>query len=143
MLQVPQCRTPLKGLPRKQLWIPKRRSPMIRRVQSLARHHAPELRLQDRFDGLEDESMELTYTDPSPENSQPAPSQTRTNNEDGPLTSDQTINDESLGASPSTAHVLGKDIHATLVHCDFKLAVTRKSRPCRGTLRVLIKQIAA
>ena len=28
-------------------------------------------------------------------------------------------------------------------HCDFKLAVTRKSRPCRGTLRVLIKQIAA
>ena len=29
------------------------------------------------------------------------------------------------------------------VHCDFKLAVTRKSRPCRGTLRVLIKQIAA
>ena len=58
--------------------------------------------------------MELTCTDPSPENSQPAPSQTRTNNEDGPLTSDQTINDESLGASPSTAHVPGKDIHATL-----------------------------
>ena len=87
---------------------------MIRRVQSLARHHAPELRLQNRFDGLEDESMELTCTDPSPENSQPAPSQTRTNNEDGPLTSDQTINDESLGASPSTAHVPGKDIHATL-----------------------------
>ena len=30
-----------------------------------------------------------------------------------------------------------------LIHCDFKLAVTRKSRPCRATLRVLIKQIAA
>ena len=30
------------------------------------------------------------------------------------VTSDQTINDESLGASPSTAHVPGKDIHATL-----------------------------
>ena len=29
------------------------------------------------------------------------------------------------------------------IHCDFKLAVTRKSRPCRGTLRVLIKLIAA
>ena len=28
-------------------------------------------------------------------------------------------------------------------HCDFKLAVMRKSRPCRSTLRVLIKQIAA
>ena len=28
-------------------------------------------------------------------------------------------------------------------HCDFKLAVTRKSRLCRCTLRVLIKQIAA
>ena len=28
-------------------------------------------------------------------------------------------------------------------HCDFKPAVTRKSRPCRDTLRVLIKQIAA
>ena len=73
-----------------------------------------QLRLQNRFDGLEDESMELTCTDPSPENSQPAPSPTRTNNEDGPLTSDQTINDESLGASPSTAHVPGEDIHATL-----------------------------
>ena len=24
------------------------------------------------------------------------------------------------------------------IHCDFKLAMTRKSRPCRGTLRVLI-----
>ena len=31
----------------------------------------------------------------------------------------------------------------TEMHCDFKPAVTRKSRPCRGTLRVLIKQIAA
>ena len=30
------------------------------------------------------------------------------------MTSDQTINDESLGASPSTAHAPGKDIHATL-----------------------------
>ena len=29
------------------------------------------------------------------------------------------------------------------LHCDFKLAVTRKSRPCGGTLRMLIKQIAA
>ena len=58
--------------------------------------------------------MELTCTDPSPENSQPAPSQTRTNNEDGPMTSDQTINDESLGTSSSTAPVPGKDIHATL-----------------------------
>ena len=85
-------------------------------MQSLARHRAPELRLQNRFDVLEDESMELTCTDPSPENSQPAPSQTRTNNEDGPLTFDHTINDESLGASPSTAHmhVPGMDIHANL-----------------------------
>ena len=58
--------------------------------------------------------MELICTDPSPENSQPAPSQTRTNNEDGPMTSNQTINDESLGASASTAHVPGKEIHATL-----------------------------
>ena len=87
---------------------------MIRRVQSLARHRAPELRLKKRFDLLEDESMELTCTDDSPENSQPAPSQTRTNNDDGSMTSDQTINDEGLGASPSTAHVPGKDIHATL-----------------------------
>ena len=35
-----------------------------------------------------------------------------------------------------------KDIE-TICHCNFKLAVTRKSRPCRGTLRVLMKQIAA
>ena len=28
-------------------------------------------------------------------------------------------------------------------HCDFKLAVTLKSRPCRGTVLVLIRQIAA
>ena len=28
-------------------------------------------------------------------------------------------------------------------HCDFKLALTLKSRPCRGTLHVLIRQIAA
>ena len=107
-------RKPLKGPPTKQLRIPKRRSPMISRVQSLARHHAPELRLQYRFDGLEDELIEMTCTDPSPENSQPAPSQTRTINEDSPMTFDQTISDESLEASPSTAHVPGKDIHATL-----------------------------
>ena len=88
--------------------------PVIRRMQSLARHHAPELRLQNRFDVLEDDSMESTCTDPFPGNSQAAPSQTRTNNEDGPTTSDQAINDESLGASPSTAHVPWKDIHATL-----------------------------
>ena len=31
----------------------------------------------------------------------------------------------------------------SITHCDFKLALTRKSRPCRGTLRVLMKQIAA
>ena len=60
--------------------------------------------------------MELICTDPSPEISQPAPSHTRTNNEDGPMTSDQTIDDESLGASPLTAHDPGKDvdIHSTL-----------------------------
>ena len=42
---------------------------------------------------------------------------------------------------PKLASALGECLLPT--HCDFKLAVTRKSRPCRGTLRVLIKQIAA
>ena len=37
----------------------------------------------------------------------------------------------------------GSGVQITADHCDFKLAVARKSRPCRGTLRVLIKQIAA
>ena len=51
-----RCRTPFKGLPSKQFGLPKGRWPIIRRVQSLARHHSPGLQLQHRFDALEDES---------------------------------------------------------------------------------------
>ena len=47
------------------------------------------------------------------------------------------------GISRLKAQYGGGHSNATERHCDFKLAVTRKSRPCRGTLRVLIKLIAA
>ena len=51
--------------------------------------------------------------------------------------------DDAAGSYCTRRHRTRCRGQSSATHYDFKRAVTRKSRPCQGTLRVLIKQIAA